>query len=764
MRKFFICFSVALIVIVLALLVSFRFSPQLYVSVYNKFSEDKVSVKELYVRYFPLSVSVGGLTLDNKHGKKMVSVDKANVTAQLLALIQGKNNFWKAAVVGADVQLEQFPDSSQTPEDEKDSEQSLINVHQILSSLNVFAGDVKIQLDDQSYLQVKRLGTQLNDETLTDYTKAEQGVDLSISFNDPNVADKPLTIQANLASRFEQGRSVLDLDINQIDLTSLLDSSEAEDLSATSAAASEKVVEEAVDWQWLSTIEPFRLNLKVAEVLWSKSTVEDIDLQLNVDQAIEFTNQSTINWLESDDFTFKDRVSLAGNWKPISESSLGADLIGATELSTAGMVIKIAGDVNVNGSAGNNLSVELNAAKLPITTTLDEQTVSLTKQYFPLSVVADIKQEAQSIDVLLENAQFGESDIKGKLSFKEQEAGVSLISADFNSQLLSYKSLDVEQTDETQAKSGIEESAQEKGKADSDEQRVFTSDEIDWSWLDDLALNFNWQVNELAVDETQITDLLIPASVANGVLNVDGLLGKLGGGAFDVKSTLSKIEEGASLEFALNAKEIVLEKLNLLPPEELKSGLTDVVVNLSSSGSSAQDIAKSLNGAVKVNVGDGVIGNNSFELIGSDLILGLLNKLNPFAKKHKTTDLECAIVNLNIENGKVDIDKSLALRTSAVTIVADGHVDLGSEKIKLSLTPKARKGVGVDVSSLVKFIDLGGVLSDPKPVISAAGLLESAAVVGAAVSTGGASLVATSVLEKTVANVDVCKRADEAFN
>ena len=97
-------------------------------------------------------------------------------------------------------------------------------------------------------------------------------------------------------------------------------------------------------------------------------------------------------------------------------------------------------------------------------------------------------------------------------------------------------------------------------------------------------------------------------------------------------------------------------------------------------------------------------------------------------------------------------------------MVADGHVDLGTEKIKLNLTPKARKGVGVDVSSLVKFINLGGNLSEPKPVISAAGLLESAAVVGAAVSTGGASLVATSVLEKTVANVDVCKRAEKAFN
>ena len=102
-------------------------------------------------------------------------------------------------------------------------------------------------------------------------------------------------------------------------------------------------------------------------------------------------------------------------------------------------------------------------------------------------------------------------------------------------------------------------------------------------------------------------------------------------------------------------------------------------------------------------------------------------------------------------------------RTSKLTMVANGYVDLGTEKIKLSLTPKARSGVGVDVSSLVKFIALGGTLSKPAPTVTASGILKSAVVVGAAVSTGGVSLLATSAAEKTVANVDVCKRASEAF-
>jgi len=265
-------------------------------------------------------------------------------------------------------------------------------------------------------------------------------------------------------------------------------------------------------------------------------------------------------------------------------------------------------------------------------------------------------------------------------------------------------------------------------------------------------------------DEIEITELQLPFNVADSKLDTANLKGNLGGGQFSVKSSLLKHQSGTvDMSLALDASEVVLQRLKLLPPEELKKAVTDISVMLTTSGQSSSQLAQSLDGSVRINVGDGTIGNDSFELIGSDLILSLLNKLNPFAKKDKTTDLECAVINLNIKKGKLNVDKSIALRTSKLTMVADGHIDLASEKIKLNLTPKARQGVGIDISSLVKFIALGGTLAKPAPTVTASGVLKSAVVVGAAVSTGGASLLATSAAEKTITNVDVCKRADSAF-
>ena len=292
---------------------------------------------------------------------------------------------------------------------------------------------------------------------------------------------------------------------------------------------------------------------------------------------------------------------------------------------------------------------------------------------------------------------------------------------------------------------------------------VFDDELIDWSWLDGLALDFNLNAERVVVDDIEMNELTLPISISNGVLTVADFNASVADGTFTSSFVLTKKESSAEIEVNMNGAAIVLEKLNFLPPEELQKAVTDIALNLTTKGETSRQLASALNGSVEVVVGDGVIGNDSFELIGSDLILSLLNKLNPFSKSDKTTKLECAIVNLNIEDGKIDIDKSLALKTSKLTMVANGYVDLTSEKIKLSLTPKARSGVGVDVSSLVKFIALGGTLTSPAPVVTASGVLKSAVVVGAAVSTGGISLLATSAAEKAATSVDVCERARTAF-
>ena len=527
-----------------------------------------------------------------------------------------------------------------------------------------------------------------------------------------------------------------------------------------------------MDWEWLSLFEPLQVDVSVGEALWSKSSVRDVDVTIKLDQAqaVAFSFESNVAWLESDEISFEDKVTLDGQWQPISSPSVGPDLRGESTLVTSVLNLKLSGDVNVNGTNGNKLSVELDSSEVPVKGLLDESTQAIVDQYLPIKTLFDVQQSAQTIELNINEASLGDSDIKGLVSLNTNPQGPLGVNAKLESMLFSYIGLETDE-DQAEIKDVKAETSEEalastdavESQAKAEKDTVFNDDEIDWSWLDSLLVDFEWKAKRILVDDIEIKDLNFPLLVSEGELKIPSFEAVLGSGKVLSQSSLTKSEKGADLDINLTASDVVLDELNLLPPEELKDAVTDLSVALKANGQSSRELAQSLDGQIQINVGDGVIGNDSFELIGSDLVLNLLNKLNPFSKKDQTTKLECAVVNLNIEKGKIDIDKSLALRTSKLTMVADGYVDLSSEKIKLSLTPKARHGVGVDVSSLVKFIALGGTLNEPTPIVTASGLVKSAVVVGAAVSTGGVSLLAASAAEKTVAKVDVCKRANNAF-
>ena len=851
MKKLLISLLLILFIIVVGFFISLRFFPKIYIDLFNHYSSDKILIEELGVNYFPLGLEVGRFDLNNDKGQTFVSVDEVMFTAQLFGWLQGKTNFWKLNLHSVTVEVSKFPKSSDDVEPEKnDSEESnTIIVHKLLSGLNVHATDIRVQLDETRYLHVNQFSTDLNDESLVDYRLVEQDIDLSFDFVDASDVSKSLHIEGLLQSRFNDGESIVNLNIASIDLNTFLNSALDNKISDEIVAVDEhskqggdtknskdesdydkkgnnlslndttvssikesgsdveikaavvqsskhsavnseeinveendvekiakkQVSEAPIDWAWLSSLEPLSIDLNVGEILWSKSSTKEMTLKLSLTNELNFDFQSRVAWLESGSYVFDDVLKIDGRWKPIAPSSLGVDLRGETKISIPKLFMKVDGDVNLNGNRGNALNVVLESSGLPVNTSLDDNTKELISQYFPINADLDLAQSDQVVDVHFNQFRFGDSDLRGDLSVNTESTAITAI---LESDLLSHQSIEKEEVQKEEKKRVLGELPEftegeahdvnaiinEKDKEDAKNDLVFTDEAIDWTWLDALTLNFNWQVKKIDVDGMQVDNFVLPLVMKAGALELKELEGFLGDGSFEVSSNVIKKEDGASIELMLDASDIALEDLNVLPSDELKEAVTNAAIRLTTQGQSLRGLAETLNGNVNIAVGDGIISNSSFELIGSDLILGLLQKLNPFAKENKTTELECAIVNMDIENGKVTIDKSVAVRTTKLTIVADGDVDLNSEKIKLSLTPKARHGVGVDVSSLVKFVALGGKLAKPAPRVSAAGLLESALVVGAAVSTGGASLVATNLIEKTVVNTDVCMRASKAFS
>ena len=204
-------------------------------------------------------------------------------------------------------------------------------------------------------------------------------------------------------------------------------------------------------------------------------------------------------------------------------------------------------------------------------------------------------------------------------------------------------------------------------------------------------------------------------------------------------------------------------KSGLFEEGEVVGALSSGNMEIQTSGQSISQLAANSNGALFAEIGEGEVAQGSMDILGSDLVLSALSKLNPFKKPASATKLKCAIINLKIENGVLRAKNSIAMETSKVAIVGTGKVDLNNEQLNLKLNSKPKQSIGLNLSSLAQAVKLGGSLSQPSPEINTLGLAQTGLSLGAALSTGGLSLLAQGLIDDVTANY-VCKNARKAFD
>jgi hypothetical protein len=115
--------------------------------------------------------------------------------------------------------------------------------------------------------------------------------------------------------------------------------------------------------------------------------------------------------------------------------------------------------------------------------------------------------------------------------------------------------------------------------------------------------------------------------------------------------------------------------------------------------------------------------------------------------------LECAFYQASISNGTVTVEK-LATQTDRVTVVAAGTIDLKNEVLNLSIQAKPREGLGISFVGVAhSFVKLGGTLRKPNMRLDPAG---SVTTTGAAVATGGLSLLAKGLWDRASSQKGIC--------
>jgi hypothetical protein len=151
-----------------------------------------------------------------------------------------------------------------------------------------------------------------------------------------------------------------------------------------------------------------------------------------------------------------------------------------------------------------------------------------------------------------------------------------------------------------------------------------------------------------------------------------------------------------------------------------------------------------VNGRARAVVGPATLVNAKLDPnIWFDRIAQLVN---PFRTVQPSTEMHCAVVRLPLAGGVARIDRSIAVETRELDVSVSGTLDFRNETLDLSIKPRVRQGIPIDIPQIAELVRFHGPFTAPTVGVDAMASAATIARIGAAVGTGGLSIIGETLL------------------
>jgi uncharacterized protein involved in outer membrane biogenesis len=306
----------------------------------------------------------------------------------------------------------------------------------------------------------------------------------------------------------------------------------------------------------------------------------------------------------------------------------------------------------------------------------------------------------------------------------------------------------------------VDEPGKESARESADQGGLFFSDKpIDGALLRSADIDLELQVARLRTNTFDVSDFLLVARLLDGDFRIEPITMSQGTGRFSGRLHLSTVADGYLLDTTLEAEDL---HLGLAATEDQPTSTLPPIsgtISLRGSGASIHQVLASANGRIAVRQGKGQVREFIGAIIFRDVVLETLRTINPSRKQEKTRTLDCGIYDVSIVGGVATLDQ-VAIQTNQLLFVATGSVELDTEKLNVNFRAKPREGLGVSLGAIANsFLGVRGTMRAPRISIDARG---SATATGAAVATGGLSLLARGVWDRLSAAKDICEEKSDA--
>jgi uncharacterized protein involved in outer membrane biogenesis len=242
-----------------------------------------------------------------------------------------------------------------------------------------------------------------------------------------------------------------------------------------------------------------------------------------------------------------------------------------------------------------------------------------------------------------------------------------------------------------------------------------------------------------------------------GRLDITDLTAAGLGGTVAVRGTVqARDATSPALDLHVEGRDLELKPLLALAgsPRDVSGGKTRVTLDAKASGASPHGWASTMDGTAVILVGPAQLHN------ASGASTAMLDKVgeavNPFRKAQSATELRCAVVRLPIRDGVARVDRTIAAETGELGVSASGTIDFRNETLDLTLKPQVRQGIPINVTGLADIVRVRGPFDSPQLSVDPVKSAESVARIGAAIGTGGWSLLGEALLDNTASADSPC--------
>jgi hypothetical protein len=282
---------------------------------------------------------------------------------------------------------------------------------------------------------------------------------------------------------------------------------------------------------------------------------------------------------------------------------------------------------------------------------------------------------------------------------------------------------------------------------------------IPFEKLAEMNAEVQVDIGELQRDGYVFRQIEFHTDLRDGALEISKLSLNARSGRYDVRGRLAPANGVGELSLEWRGQDMVIWALTATTPDKAMVG--DIGLRLESTGTDLRALAANANGTLFVDtLGGQIVNNRFFQLIYGDAFNEIIGVINPFQKGSPYTDFSCIVMPLQITDGRVQSPASMLVRTDKLNIFVKPDIDLKTEQIDIDVRTTPRKGMTISAGELLNpYIKIVGTMAKPTLAVDQQGVLVTG---GAAVATGGLSILAKAAWDRMSRSKDPCGDASKA--